>query len=51
MKFDAWVDAWEMEGGVDFGASQCFPMDLDAAAAADADAASAAAARYVHSLK
>ena len=29
--------------GVDFGASQCFPMDLDAAAAA--------VARCVHSLK
>ena len=33
-------------GGVDFGVSQCFPLDLDTAADADA----AAAARCVHSL-
>ena len=35
---DAPPDAWKMEGGVNFGASQCFPMDL------------AAAARCVHSF-
>ena len=52
LKFDAWVDAWEMGGrGVDFGVSQCFPMDLDAATAAAADADAATAARCVHSLR
>ena len=41
MHGDACHDAWN-GSGTDFGASQCFPMDLDAAAAA--------AARCVHSL-
>ena len=37
MHGDAYHDAWN-GSGTDFGASQCFPMDLDAAA------------RCVHSL-
>ena len=44
MHGDACHDAWN-GSGTDFGASQCFPMDLDTAA----DAAAAAAARCVHS--
>ena len=47
MHGDACHDAWN-GSGTDFGASQCFPMDLDADA--DIAAAAAAAARCVHSL-